>query len=629
MKRFMAVFLVLVSLASVATAAAAGVAEAPGAEDVVRALGIMVGDENGDMDLDGSVTRAQFCKMMTVASPYKDSAATASGYSMFSDLRPSHWVYGYVTVAVSNGWFVGYVDGTFKPDATIKLEEAATALLRLLGYGKADVPGTYPAAQLGRAEGLGLLHDISARPGETLTRRDAMTMFYNLLTATTKDGAAYAGTIGCKLDGAGKLDYMEIVASGMEGPFVFAPGDKPLADALPFGNENATVYIDGRETVLSGAAAHDVYYYNSNLRTVWLVRDSVTGVLSGVAPTVASPESITVSGVNYAVGSSDVKYKVSSSGGLRVGDTVTVLLGFDGVAAGIMPASEFAGRFYGVVIEKYASVYTGADGKSGADYTVKVACTDGSEREYAAASSSIEVGYIVECGYTGSRLEAATITSGGVGGTVSRDAASLGDIPFSDDIEILDADKAGGYAVVEPARLGGVTLTRDNVRFYLLDSTGEISRLILNNVTGDLYQYVLLTGVSENMQTTNLMSVSGVYDYLRNGEPGRVTGNAIYFAKHGGAVIQYDAHGAVSKVRNLAELAPESLSKSSLVANGRTYELADGVQVYIRSGSDYFAVEPDDVSDLDKYTLRAWYDDLGAPAGGKIRVILAQRKSLT
>jgi hypothetical protein len=611
-------------LALSAAAAAAGVAEAPGAEDVVRALGIMVGDENGNMDLEGSVTRAQFCKMMTVASPYKDSAATASGYSMFSDLRPAHWVYGYVTVAVSNGWFVGYVDGTFKPDNTILLEEAATALLRLLGYGKADMPGAYPSAQLGRAEGLGLLRDISARPGEVLTRRDAMTMFYNLLTATAKDGAAYAGTIGCKLDGAGKLDYMDIVSQGMEGPFVFAPGAGGLAQTLPFGTENVTVYRDGRETALSDATAYDVCYYNANLRTVWLVRDRVTGVLSAVAPTSAAPESLTVGGVNYAVGSSDVKYKVSSSGNLRVGDTVTVLLGFDGVAADILPAAEFDGRFYGVVIKKLASIYTGGDGKSGADYTVTVACTDGTEREYAAASSSIDVGYIVECGYTGSRLEAKSITSGGVGGKVDKDASSLGDIPFSEDIEILDADRSGGYAAVEPTQLSGATLTRDNVRFYLLDSAGEISRLILNNVTGDLYQYVLLTGISENMQTSNLMSVSGVYDYLQNGVPGKVTGNAVYFAKHGGAVIQYDANGAVSRVRNLSELAPESLNKSSLVAGGRTYELADGVQVYIRKDNDYFAVSPDDVSDIGRYTLRAWYDDLGAPAGGKIRVILAQ-----
>jgi hypothetical protein len=610
-------------LALSAAAAAAGVAEAPGAEDVVRALGIMVGDENGNMDLGGSVTRAQFCKMMTVASPYKDSAATASGYSMFSDLRSSHWSYGYVTVAVSNGWFVGYVDGTFKPDNTILLEEAATALLRLLGYGKADMPGAYPSAQLGRAEGLGLLKGISASPGEALTRRDAMTVFYNLLTASAKDGAAYAEKLGYKLDGAGDIDYNGVVASGIKGPFVLR-GGSGLVSVLPFNTSNITVYRNGAPSDYSVAGSYDVCYYNENIRAVWLYSKRVTGVLDAVTPSVSSPSAVTVSGTSYAIGASSAAYKVSASGSLRAGDTVTLLLGMDDVAADIMPASELQYTYYGVVVKKTTGVQSGSGNSSAAGYTVTVACTDGVERSFTAASSYIDVGQIVQGSYGDSGFTAKAVSPVGASGAVDKNATKLGDTPFADDVEILDTNGRGGYKTIPPSRLGGATLSRSDIRLCLLDDGGEVSRLILNNVTGDLEDYVLLTSVSEEVSETS-MSVSGAYGYLRDGAPGTVSGSTVYFIKHGGAVLQYDSKNAVSRISNLTELTPESADERSLTAGGRVFYYDDDVQVYIRSGQDYFLVGIDSVTDTSQYSLRAWYDNLNRPAGGRVRVILATK----
>jgi hypothetical protein len=618
-----ALFLAAAYPATAGAATADSAAEAGSAEDIIRALGIMVGDEKGDMDLGGGVTRAQFCKMMTVASVHKDSAGSASGYSMFRDLRSSHWAYGYVTVAVNNGWFMGYVDGTFKPDDPIKLEEAATALLRLLGYDKTDVPGAYPAAQLGKAGGLGLLADVTAQKGDELSRRDALRLFYNLLTAKTKQGETYAATLGYKLDGAGKLDYAGIVASGTQGPFVLKRGGY-VAAALPFTETNISVYRNGRPADGLNAESYDVFYYNANIRSVWLYSSRVTGVLSAVSPGTAAPESVTVDGRSYNIGVSSAAYKVSSSGALRVGDTVTLLLGMDDAVADIIPASELSGTYYGVVIGRTPSVYTDGDGKAVAGYTLTVACTDGVERTFSASGASADVGHVVEGGYTDSRLAAKLITSTSAGGAVNKDATAMGETPFADDIEILDADTRGGYAVLQPSRLSGVTLSRDRIRLCILNTNGEISRLILNNVTGDLYSYVLLTGVSESVSSGSAMSVSGTYSYLADGKPGSVSGSAVYFLKHGGAVLQYDSNGGISGIKNLTEITPSSVGSDTLIAGGKTYELGDGVQVYIRSGTEYYyASGPEDVSDTGRYTLRAWYDELGAPAGGRVRVILA------
>ena len=61
----------------------------------------------------------------------------------------------------------GYTDGTFRPDNAVTLEEACTAVLKLLGYKMTDLNGAFPAAQLNKAQELGLRSQLNrhrARP---------------------------------------------------------------------------------------------------------------------------------------------------------------------------------------------------------------------------------------------------------------------------------------------------------------------------------------------------------------------------------------------------------------------------------------------------------------------------------
>ena len=61
------------------------------AVSMVRALGIMVGDQNGNMNLSANVTRAEFSKMLVAASSYQDTVGGSSGYSLFKDVKKDHW----------------------------------------------------------------------------------------------------------------------------------------------------------------------------------------------------------------------------------------------------------------------------------------------------------------------------------------------------------------------------------------------------------------------------------------------------------------------------------------------------------------------------------------------------------
>ena len=162
-KRLISLALTLCLALSLGTTGVLAAQDETTALETVKVLGIMVGDENGNMNLSSQVTRAEFVKMMTAASSYKDTVGSGYGASLFKDVKSSHWASEYIKLGVEQGWFTGYVDGTFRPDNSITLEEGCTALLRLLGYDSGSLAGSSPTAQLSKAGAIGLLDDSEAR----------------------------------------------------------------------------------------------------------------------------------------------------------------------------------------------------------------------------------------------------------------------------------------------------------------------------------------------------------------------------------------------------------------------------------------------------------------------------------
>ena len=168
---------------------AAGAIPSPGeVSQVVTALGILDGNSGGSLELSRNVTRAEFITMALKASPNGDQVGEAST-SPYPDVPYTHWAAGYVEAAVAAGLVTAYSDGTFRPDSPITLAEGASMALALLGYTAEDFSGAYPTPQLALYRSLGLDQGVSAQKAAgSLTRQDAMYLFYNLLTAPRRRG---------------------------------------------------------------------------------------------------------------------------------------------------------------------------------------------------------------------------------------------------------------------------------------------------------------------------------------------------------------------------------------------------------------------------------------------------------
>ena len=303
---------------------------------VLQLLEVMNGDENGNLNLDAPVTRAEFVKMAVCASANKDSAGQSSATSLFPDVTNAHWAVGYVSAAIKAGLVSGYLDGTFRPENTVKLEEAVIISLKLLGYTNEDFQGSYPEAQLAKYHEIDLDTGMTASRGDTLTRLDCMRLLYNTLCTKTKSGAYYCTTLGCTTDADNTVDYLALLSADMTGPFV--NNDNSISARVAFlDNPNAVFYRDGKAAVRSDITDYDVYYYSGKLKTVWCYTDKEFGKIDSVTPNRETPQSVTLGAANYSLTPAAAK-KLTNAGGIGKDDYVMLMLDKDGAVADLVLA---------------------------------------------------------------------------------------------------------------------------------------------------------------------------------------------------------------------------------------------------------------------------------------------------
>jgi len=111
------------------------------------ALGIFTGSSGlgGAVKPDDPITRAEFSKVIVLASGRGSTAAGLAGLRpTFTDEIPA-WAWGFVNVASYMGVIGGYPDGTFKANSPITYAEAVTMLVRAIPGHKAQVvAGVWP-----------------------------------------------------------------------------------------------------------------------------------------------------------------------------------------------------------------------------------------------------------------------------------------------------------------------------------------------------------------------------------------------------------------------------------------------------------------------------------------------------
>lgn len=205
----------------------------------LRLMGVMDGFSDGNFRPNGQLTRAQFCKMVICALNAEDELGLYRTVTVYPDVKPSHWAAAYINMAAKGKQAIsGFSDGKFYPDRTVTLGQAATILLRVLGYKDENIGGVWPDSYLSFAASIGLTDGVdTTRGGAPLTRMDAATLFTNLLRADVRGETASSFLSAAGL--TAKAD-MVLVSSNAKGPD---------------GKETAMLFSDGSVYQMAGDKA--------------------------------------------------------------------------------------------------------------------------------------------------------------------------------------------------------------------------------------------------------------------------------------------------------------------------------------------------------------------------------------
>ena len=141
MKKFLSLVLALVMTMSLVTvsAGAKDYADADDikyveAVDVLSALGVLEGDENGFRPND-TLKRSEAAKIIAALNlTPKTAAGLSADTAPFADVAKSHWAAGYIAEGVDSGIIAGVGDNKFNPDGQLTGYAYLKMLLVCLGY---------------------------------------------------------------------------------------------------------------------------------------------------------------------------------------------------------------------------------------------------------------------------------------------------------------------------------------------------------------------------------------------------------------------------------------------------------------------------------------------------------------
>lgn len=112
---------------------------------LLTALGVFKGDENGNFNPTANVKRSEAAKMIYVLknNGVDDGAVAFQGVSKYADVPVGHWAEGYINYCTNLGYMGGWKEGNvqkFDPNGNVTGVELTKMLLCMIGY-KADIQG--------------------------------------------------------------------------------------------------------------------------------------------------------------------------------------------------------------------------------------------------------------------------------------------------------------------------------------------------------------------------------------------------------------------------------------------------------------------------------------------------------
>lgn len=421
-----------------------------------------------------------------------------------------------------------------------------------------------------------------------------------------------------------KIDYISCTKGTTIGP-------KTVKTSLWYnefsGAESLSVMRDGVKATISDVKVNDIVYYMEKLNIALAYSRKVTGIYESATPNKDAPTAVTVSGVTYPLEGVDAFSKLSSSGIFNYGDSVTLLMGKDGAVADVMDTASGDTKIYGF-LQEVGSKATSVSGSNVTRPYIKVVLPSGevsefiTDKNYSSMKNSVVLVKLKDGIASASKISA----NHGVFGKFQWDKKTLGKFALADDIEIIEVStivsgENSTYASVYPQRLDGITLSESDILYVEKTPDGKIKSLILNDITGDMHTYGIVTKATS---VSNDMMISGSYEYLLGGNTVSFSTNGSAFSVDAGNVVRIESDGrSVQSMTALTRIVGRDnvgISGAYVTVGEKVYQMSDKVEVYLKKTPDasvYNMITQDEFDNLKNDYQVSIYTD-----SGRVRIIV-------
>ena len=233
-----------------------------GAVNVLSALKVVDGFTDGTYKPEQTVTRAQMAKLIVTALGVADYATAKT--SKFVDMGAATWAIPYVEYASNLNIVNGVGHGKFNPNGLVTYEQAATMIVRALGYTDQckEMNGTWPAIYVQKAMALGVFEDVVNGGANGANRGDIAIMLYNAIELAEvyadADGTTHYKTgnnatyfNGIAVNGVTMLGTLNKNGSQQYDVITSTDADTALTDIRPYVGAAAKVTRDKNGDVLA------------------------------------------------------------------------------------------------------------------------------------------------------------------------------------------------------------------------------------------------------------------------------------------------------------------------------------------------------------------------------------------
>ncbi len=399
--------------------------------------------------------------------------------------------------------------------------------------------------------------------------------------------------------------------------------------------DTAKVIRDGKSAVISDVQKYDVVYYLKDNNTIYVYCDKLSGVYNEAMPSKANVRQIDISGNVLDIETRTAAYKLGEySGSYKINTGITALLGRDGKVVDVVDVNHSNGSNYGILLS-YGTEMSEDIFETGKQYSyINVLNGEGKTVKYRTTSNYSErIGDVGRISFDneGNAVFGTINANSNISGKIDKNNRKIGDRWLTQDCVILERtyapDTRTGTATAKVIDIEEITVDEIKARNVLYAVTtgsfGDISLIILENVTSGQYDYGILTA---NNSKVNGMNVSGNYTIYSNGQ------SRTYSTQFASGISAGTAVGMIVEGNNLVSLkslvgvkmgtAVSAIDFSRIKVGNDIYRLGSDVQIMKKSssGKGYTGVSVYETESIIGKTVNL-YADASISNGGLIRVI--------